>query len=179
MPCESSRTSAVARSAVLERLREERLRVAPVLVERLLRTLERDDRVHEPLLGAVVQVPDDVSARVIACDEQPGARRGQLIAAVRVGDRGTQQFGEAGQPLLGVVGRWLAICPDRGQHAPCAAVDNDGGRRPTDRTPARRATSPIRPVAAATSSRRAVPPVRRTVDVTFVPPSGKRSPIRT
>jgi hypothetical protein len=56
-----------------ERLRQQRLRVAPVLVERLLRELERDDRVHEPLLGAVVQVADDVSARFVARDEHAGA----------------------------------------------------------------------------------------------------------
>ena len=117
--------------------------------ERPLRELEREHRVHELLLRAVVQVAHDAPARVVARREQADAGRGQLVAAVRVGDRGVEQLGEPLHPLLRLVGR-RPRCAHRAASTPhSAAVDDDGhrDRRPDTgaaRDVADRARSPAR-----------------------------------
>ena len=45
--------------------------VLGTVAELLLGGLERDDRAHEPLLGAVVQVPLDAPARLIGRGHDP------------------------------------------------------------------------------------------------------------
>ena len=145
--------------------------------ERPLRELQRDDRVHEPLLRAVVQVAHDAAARLVARGEQARARGGELVAAVGVGDRGVEQLGELRHALLGVGGRRLLAAPARRDHAPQPAVDDD--RRPdadahADAAGERR----DRPSARSKSSIRAGRPVRRTVDVTLSPVERNRDPER-
>ena len=124
------------------------------------------------------EITHDASARVVARGEHAGARRRQLIPAVRVADRGVEQLGEAGQPLLGVIGRRPEVRPDRGERAPRATVHDDGGRnRRPDGALARGIadrTSRVPEVVQPRGASRA-----QHGRVTFVPPSGKRSPIRT
>jgi hypothetical protein len=68
---------------VLERLGDER-RDLPALVERLQGEPERDDRVREPLLGAVVKVPPDAPARLVAGGDDPRSRAGELCVQLGV-----------------------------------------------------------------------------------------------
>ena len=142
--------------------------------------LERDDRVHEPLLGAVMQVAHHAPARVIARGEDSGARRGELIPAVRVGDRGLEQLGEAGHALLGVVGRRLAVRPDRRQHAPGAAVDDDRGARPsTGRRLGARHRRSCRWRSRRRPGARSVPCAARSTSRSSLPAGSARRPART
>ena len=108
----------VALLRVVERLGEQRLRLLASVAERPLRELERDDRVDQALLGAVVEVADDPPARLVARGEHARAGRGELIAAVGVRDRRVEQLRELGQALLGVGGRQVLPFPARGDHAP-------------------------------------------------------------
>ena len=116
----------VALLGVVERLGEQRLRVARAsLDQRPLRELERDDRVHEPLLGAVVEVAHDAAARLVARGEHAGARRGELVAAVGVRDRGVEQ---RRRTRPGAPPRRRAAAPPRparGDHPPEPALDDD------------------------------------------------------
>ena len=55
----------VAALRVLERLVDERSGLSVLLSERLLSELERDDRVHQALLCAVVQIAHDAAAGLV------------------------------------------------------------------------------------------------------------------
>jgi hypothetical protein len=56
--------------------------------ERRLGGAHLEGKGDEPLLDAVVQVSLDLSSRLVGCGDDAGARRRELGAAVRVGDRG-------------------------------------------------------------------------------------------
>ena len=66
-----------------ERLGDERLGLAIPLAERTLCELERDDRMDEPLLGAVVEIANDAAAGRISFGDEARARGGELVAAMR------------------------------------------------------------------------------------------------
>ena len=66
---------AVALLRLFERLAEERLGLSVFVPERLLSQLERHDRVHQPLLRAVVQIPHDPAAGLVSGGEQARPRR--------------------------------------------------------------------------------------------------------
>ena len=89
----------VALLRVVERLAEQRPRLLGLPAQRALRELERDDRVDQALLGAVVEVANDPPARLVARGQDAGARGGELIAAVGVGDRRVEQLRELRQAL--------------------------------------------------------------------------------
>ena len=89
----------------VERLADERFRLRIVVLKRSLGELERHDGVHEPLLGAVVEVADHAAAGLVAGDEQTRSRGEELLAAVGVRDRGLEQLRELADALLGVRGR--------------------------------------------------------------------------
>ena len=57
----------------LERQLDELRGVLGAVAKLLLGELEREDRAHEPLLGAVVQVPFDAPARLIGRGHDPAA----------------------------------------------------------------------------------------------------------
>jgi hypothetical protein len=116
---------------VLPRLADKRFRLLVVLVERSLGELEQHDCVHQPLLRAVVQVPNQAAPGVVPRGEQPRPRRRELVTAVRVRDGGVEQLRELSHPLLGVARRRLLAPPVRNDDAPEPAFDDD--RRPDRR----------------------------------------------
>ena len=80
---------------------------------------------HQPLLGAVVQIAHDPAAGLVSGGEQTRPRGDELVTAVGVRDRGVEQLGELGHALLGVARRRLARRPARDDHAPEPPVDDD------------------------------------------------------
>jgi hypothetical protein len=60
------------------------------------RELQRDDRVHEPLLRPVVEVTDDTPALLVGGRHDARAGRGDLRTAIGVRDRRGDEIGEAG-----------------------------------------------------------------------------------
>ena len=84
---------AVALLRVFERLAEERLGLSVFVPERSLSQLERHDRVHQPLLRAVVQIPHDPAAGLVSGGEQARPRGDELVTAVGVRDGGVEQLG--------------------------------------------------------------------------------------
>ena len=85
---------------VLERLLHQQRPVLCFLRQRLLRQLERDHRVDQALLRAVMQIADDPPALVVGRRGDARARGGELSARVQVGDRGRHQLREVGEPAL-------------------------------------------------------------------------------
>ena len=85
---------------LLECLVHERLGRCAVVLDCLARELECHDRVHQPLLGSVVQVADDPPALVVGRCGDACARGGDLSARLKVGDRGRHQLREVGEPAL-------------------------------------------------------------------------------
>jgi hypothetical protein len=110
----------VAPLRVLERLADERVRRSVVLSECLRCELQRDDRVHQPLLRAVVQVAHHTTAGLVARRQQARPGGGELVATVGVGDRGVEQLRETGHPVLGADRRRVFVLPTR---------RNDSGQR--------------------------------------------------
>ena len=147
---------------VFERLGEERLRALVTLLVRAGRELQRDDRVHEPLLRAVVEIADDAPALLVAGRHDARAGRGDLRAALGVRDRRGDEVGEAGEPLLGA-GRQRLGALRRGDDAPQTVLDDDrGADRAVDAGRAARCRRPRRrPSRAPSRSRPAPSPGRR------------------
>ena len=79
----------------------------------------------QPLLGAVVQVPLDPAAGLVAGRDNPGPGGGQLGLRLRVGDRGGDQLGEVGQPLFDVGRRGGRAGISDGHDAPQLALHAD------------------------------------------------------
>ena len=77
----------------------------------------------EALLRAVVEVALQPPALGVARLDDAGARGGQLLVGVRVGQRLRDELGEVAQPLLVVVGQRVGRAGPRGQRAPQAAAD--------------------------------------------------------
>ena len=115
---------------VRERLGDERL----ILAQRPLCELERDHRMDEPLLGAVVEIADQAAAGRIGLGEEARARRGELISAVSVRDRGRHELGKGAKAPLGAGRQRLEAARSHQHHAPQAALDADrradGGPQP-------------------------------------------------
>jgi hypothetical protein len=70
-----------------------------------LSQLQSHNRVHEPLLRAIVEIPHDPAAGLVRLGDETGPGRRELIAAVGVGDGRFEQFSKLGHPLVGVC-RW-------------------------------------------------------------------------
>jgi hypothetical protein len=96
----------------------------------LLSQLERDDRVHQPLLGAVVQIPHHPAAGLVSGGEHTRPRGQELVTAVGVGDRGADQVREVRDARLGVWRQWLSLLGVDREGAPQSALHHD---RATDR----------------------------------------------
>jgi hypothetical protein len=62
------------------------------LVERSLGQLQRHDRVHQPLLRAVVQVADHATTGLVGLGDETRSRGGELVAGVGVRDRGVEEL---------------------------------------------------------------------------------------
>ena len=128
MPRESSRSSSTRRRQALRDAAESARTSSDPLGIFASRprsaTVERD----ESLLCSVVQVALDAPSAFVGRGDHAGAGGGELVAAVRIRDRGGEQFCELGQALLRVGGRLVMPSPACGDHAPQRAVDDD--RRP-------------------------------------------------
>ena len=110
---------------VPERLGDQRLRRAVALLELPLRQAERDGGVDEPLLRAIVQVPDDAAAGRVGLGEQTRSRGGELVLALGIQDRHRDQLGEVRDPRLGVR-REARLAPrGHGDHPPRPPADDD------------------------------------------------------
>ena len=112
--------------SVLERFVDQ-LRRRPVVGQRAARELERDDRVHEPLLGAVVQVALDPAARIVGGLDDPAPRCRELGGALGVRDRGCDQLGELRDARLGVRMDGFRTLEGRDDDSPDTAGDDDRG----------------------------------------------------
>ena len=86
---------------------------------------ERD----QALLNTVVQVTLDAPPGLVRGGDDPGARSGQLGAALGVRDGGPHELGELGQTVLRLIGERPVSRRDRHQ-PPDSSVDDDG--RPGD-----------------------------------------------
>ena len=95
MPWASSRSSAVACSAWSSASASRRRQPRRSFCERAARELQRDDRVDQPLLRAVVQIADHPPALVVGRRHDPRPRRRQLRPRLGVRDRRRDQLGEA------------------------------------------------------------------------------------
>ena len=127
MPCASSGCSALPCPGLLERLVDEGRRLAVAPVEGPLGELEPDDRVHEPLLRAVVQVPHHPAAGVVGRSEQPGPGPGQLSAGLGVRDRRRDEVRERREARLGVGRARLGVAEVRDDDgAPGPVADEHG-----------------------------------------------------
>ena len=87
MPRARSRRSSIAVWRVLERVVDEPRARSGLLLPALLGELKVDHDVHELLLGAVVEVAAEPAALLVAGLQDAGARGGQLLARVGVGQR--------------------------------------------------------------------------------------------
>ena len=90
---------------------------------RRFRQLQFQSEGDQPLLGAVMQIALDALPRLVGGGHDPGARGGQLRLALGVGEGGSDELGEAGQPRLGVGGQRVRACGRYGHHAPQPALD--------------------------------------------------------
>ena len=154
--------------------RDQRLRVLRLVPQRSLSELERHDRVHQPLLRAVVQVAHDAAASLVSCGEQARPRGVELVAAVGVRDGGVEQLRRT-RPCAPRYRRASASPAQRRDHAPEPPVDDD--RRSDVR--ADRAASSLSDGAPSASSGvpiRAGRPVRRTIAATLLPSLADREP---
>ena len=164
IPCASSRSSRCpappARAPPDERLRLLRLLLA-ALAARV-----QGETCDQPLLRTVVQVAHDAAAGIVCLGEQTRPRSRELVTAVGVGDRGVEQLGELGHPLLGVGRRRLLAGPARRDRSPRAGRRRRSARRPPSgarwRWPARSGAG-----APSECSIRAGRSVRRTIAVTL------------
>ena len=76
-----------------------------------------------------MQVTLQPPPRLVRGGDDPGARGGQLGAALGVGDGGAHKFGELGETVLGLIGKGPGGGRDRHQ-SPDGPVDGD--RRASD-----------------------------------------------
>jgi hypothetical protein len=112
----------VALLRLFERLADQRLDLAVIVLGRSLSQLERQDRVHQPLLRPVVQIPHDPASRLVSGGEQTRPRGDELVTAVGVRDGGVEHLGELGHALFGVFRR-------RPLAAPAAMITPQTARR--------------------------------------------------
>ena len=115
----------VGRLHVPERLGDQRMRRAVVLLELPLRQAERDGGVDEPLLRAIVQVPDDAAAGRVGLGEQTRSRGGELVLALGIQDRHRDQLGEVRDRRLGVRREARLARRGHGDHPPRPPADDD------------------------------------------------------
>ena len=103
---------------LLARAVQELVGSAGVVRELRLRHSERERERDEPLLRAVVEVALEPAPLCVARLDDAGARRGQLLARLRVRQRNRDEPGELPETLLGVGAE------------PVGRPDRDGGRAP-------------------------------------------------
>ena len=114
---------------VLERFVDQLSR-RPVVGQRAARELQGDDRVHQTLLGAIVQVPLDPPAGLVGSLDDPAPRCGELGAALGVRDRGRDELREPRHACLGIRTDGVRVLEGRDDDAPGTAGDDDrGGHR--------------------------------------------------
>jgi hypothetical protein len=66
-----------------------------------LRRAQRQSERHEPLLRAVVEIPLDLTTRLVGRGDDPSPRGSQLGRAFRVRDRRCDEFRERGETRFG------------------------------------------------------------------------------
>ena len=88
MPCASSRSSSCGFLGALERpLTPARAASLALLLDCALRQVQRDDRVDEPLLSAVMKIANHPPALFVCASHDAGAGRGQVLSGLDVRDR--------------------------------------------------------------------------------------------
>ena len=125
MPCASSRSSAVACSAWSSASVSRAGSVLLLVLQGAACQLERDDRVDQPLLRAVVQIANHAPALLVGRRHDPRPRRRELRPRFGVRDRRGDQLRELGEPILDVVAQGLGFRDTGTHHAPELAVDDD------------------------------------------------------
>ena len=106
--------------------------------------LQRDHRVDQPLLRAVVQIADHAPALVVGGGDHPCARRGELGPRPDVRDRGRDQLGERADPCSVPAGSASARARRRSSR-PTAAPRRRSGRPPRSGAQLARPTPRSRP----------------------------------
>ena len=113
------------RAGVLERFVDELPKLRRGVAE-IVRQLQRDDGMDEPLLRAVVEVTDNASSLLIRCGDDPGAGRDQLGPGRGVRHGSGDQLSEAREPVFGAGCKRLALIRAGDQRSPDASVDDYG-----------------------------------------------------
>ena len=110
---------------LLERLDHERGRRVVLVLERPACKLQRDHRVDQPLLRAVVQVADHAPALVVGGGDHACARCGELRPRPDVRDRGRDQLGERLDPCLRADRHRIGRPRGDDHRSPQAPLDDD------------------------------------------------------
>ncbi len=118
----------IALPRVLERLANERRCLFVARLERLLSERERDDRVHQSLLRAVVQIAHHAAALLVGGGDDPGLGRGEIRPRLDVRDRGSHELGEVRDPRLRVGGHRLHPGRSGRDRPPQTPVHDDRAR---------------------------------------------------
>ena len=92
----------------------------------LLGELKVDDRAHQLLLGAVVQVTGDSLPRGVEGGDHARPRGDQLSTGGRVRNGGADQLGEARNPPLSTRRQRLVLVRADDQGAPAFTIHDDG-----------------------------------------------------
>ena len=97
---------------VVERLGQQAGELLLLVLQGAACQLERDDRVDQPLLRAVVQIANHAPALLVGRRHDPRPRRGELRPRFGVRDRRGHELRELAEPILDV-GRAAARLPPR------------------------------------------------------------------
>ena len=120
--------------------------------------LQRDDRLYQPLLGTVVQVPLDPATRLVGRRDDPAARSRERGTALGIRDRGRDQLGELPEAGLGGGAGRFVLCPRGQDQAPGVSRDNDRRREcPADGRRRRAVRQPVASVNCGRGAQRAPP----------------------
>ena len=110
---------------VVERLGHQAGEVVLLVRQGLLGELERDDRVDQPLLRAVVQIANHAPALVVGRRHDPRPRGGHLRPRLGVRDRGRDEFREVLEARFGARGQRLGSGRVDRQRTPEPLPDKD------------------------------------------------------
>jgi len=99
----------------------------------------------QSLLDAVMQIALNPAPGLVVVGGDPGPGRGELGAAVGVGDRGADELSEIGHALFGAAGKRSPRVPTL--IAPHRRLSTTIGAATPDRIPSRRTASPDTPEA--------------------------------
>jgi len=115
---------------VVERLGDRCVRRRLAITERAGRELEREDRMDEALLRAVVQVADHAPALLVGGGDNPRPRSRQVRTHLAVRDRGSRQVGELCHPALAVRAEPLGLVATRRRRPPTRVPSRPARRWP-------------------------------------------------